>query len=52
MAGKGREIDLQGYAWALLEKNRAYLLRLADNLMLTRRLSGSRLRFLLRGVSL
>ena len=51
MAAKGHDIDLQGYAWALLEKNRAALLRLAENLMLTCKLSGSRLRFLLRGVS-
>ncbi|WP_428918778.1 hypothetical protein [Marinobacter sp. DUT-1] len=51
MAAKGQDVDLQGYAWALLEKNRAALLRLADNLMLSRKLSGSRLRFLLREVS-
>lgn len=50
MAWKGQNIDLTGYTGDLLKRNEAALIRLAGNLMLSRKLSGSRLRHLLKGV--
>jgi len=47
---KGGQMDLYAYPVDLLERNRAALIGLADNLMLTRKIGGHRLRYLLREV--
>lgn len=50
MMAKGEPMDLYEYPKDLLERNRAALIGLADNLMLTRKIDGPRLRYLLREV--
>lgn len=50
MMEKGELMDPYQYPRDLLERNRAALIGLADNLMLTRKISGPRLRYLLREV--